>query len=142
MKVCSRCQIELSNEMYYSTNPWTCIPCVKSRASLRYKQKREECLASMKQWAENNQERSKEIKQAWRERNKDTVAAYARYRRAVFPEAIAAANQKYRETHLEIYAEATAKRRSALMQAMPSWADPESIGLFYEFAALLSEATG
>ena len=141
MKVCSRCQLELSNDLFYDSNPWTCSPCVKARAAIRYKEKREECLAYAKQWAAENPERSREIKKDWRERNKATVHDYAQYRRALFPEAIAAANEKYRQAHPELYAAATARRRAAVLNAMPEWADLEAIDLFYEFAQLLTEAT-
>ena len=142
MKICSRCQLELSNDMFYDSNPWTCRPCVKARAGLRYKEKREECLDSMRKWALNNPERSRELKQEWRDRNKETVRSYAVYRREFFPAEIAAANTKYREANPEVYTAAAAKRRATLLQATPSWTDFETVGLFYEFAALLSEATG
>jgi len=37
MKTCSRCNLELSSEMFYASNKWTCIGYVKARANLRYK---------------------------------------------------------------------------------------------------------
>lgn len=141
MKECSRCHLERSADNYYSSNPWTCIDCIKARAKEQYLNKKEECLAYAKQWAIDNPERSREIKKGWRDRNNQTVKDYAKYRREVFPEAIAKAQAKYKAENAEVYTAASAKRRAAVLKALPAWADLEVIDLFYEFAKLLSEAT-
>jgi len=142
MKECSRCHLELSADHYYPSNKWTCIGCVKARANLRYKADPEKHNAYAKQYALEHPEQVASAKQKWRDANRDTVIAYARFRREFFPEAITEANRKYRDANKEVYATATAKRRATLLNAFAGWADAEVINLFYEFALLLSEAAG
>lgn len=142
MKECSRCHLERSADAFYDSNPWTCKDCVRARAGIRYKEKREECLAQSKKWTEENPARSREIKQAYRERNRETEREYFRFRRACKPELTYEIQNKYRESHPWVYTAAAQKRRAAKLNATPPWANFEIIGLFYEFAALLSEVTG
>lgn len=141
MKECSCCHLDRSSENFYTTNPWTCIDCVKARAASRYRAKKEECMAYAKEWAAAHPERTKEIKKGWRDRNNASVVQYARYRRELFPAAIKEAQDKYKAENPEIYSAAAAKRRAAVLNALPVWADLKVVDLFYEFAKLLSEAT-
>jgi len=142
MKTCSRCQLELSEDLFYASNRWTCIGCVKARASLRYKADPEARKAEMKAYAATHPEQITAIKQAWRDRNNTAVVEYARYRRAIFPAAVAEAQEKYRKANMDVYRAAAAKRRASLLKATPAWANFSVINLYYEFAELLTEVTG
>lgn len=43
---------------------------------------------------------------------------------------------------MHVYSTARAKRRAAELQATPIWAQKDLIEVFYEFSALLGQATG
>ena len=131
MKTCSRCQQELSEDMFYDSNPWTCRPCVRIRSSERYRTKTEECKAAGQRWVEKNRERSRQIKQAYREQNRETEREYHRARRAFQPEKVKEVQDRYKAANPEVYSEATAARRAAEAQAVPKWADRRAIKVFY-----------
>lgn len=142
MKVCSCCKNELSSAEYYTSNPWTCITCVKARSAYRYNTKREECVAKSKIWVANNPEKVRATKAAYRERNRDTAVAWHRFRRLVEPEKNYEIQLRYREANPEVYAAAQARRRAAELQATPKWADQGKITWFYAEAARRTAVLG
>lgn len=128
--------------MFYSSNPWTCMPCIKTRAKERYAEKRSDCMAASKVWAQSNRERSRQIKQDYRERNRAVEREYHRYRREYQPEKVKEVQDRYRIGHTAIYSEASANRRSVELLALPSWADRDKIKALYTEAALQTMITG
>jgi 5-methylcytosine-specific restriction endonuclease McrA len=96
----------------------------------------------MKKWAENNKQRSREIKQAYRARNRETERQYHAFRRLEQPEKVAAINKRYREEHPEVYTEARAARRAAELQATPRWVNRLAIQAMYAKAVFMSRQQG
>jgi len=139
---CKCCGSEKPSSEYYASNHATCRVCVKLRAAKYYYANKEHCLQKFKNWISENPERSVEIKRAYRERNREAEREYHRNRRKERPDAVYAANKKYKDANPDVYTAAAAKRRASILKATPLWANLEKIALFYKLAAELSIKVG
>jgi len=98
--------------------------------------------ADRRKYYEKNKERIQKQCRAYYQANRDSVlevcAQYARLHR----ERANAASRRWRKRNLDKQAAAEAKRRAALLQATPPWADLDKIQTIYTEARRLTLETG
>lgn len=139
-----------------------CIPCEKEYKRRHYQANSSRIKSKSKQWAENNKERKRATNKAYQVSNKEKIAETkriyqkknhaaclerARKSRANNLDSYRAREAEYREKNraacnqrikewkkknphaIVFYA---GKRRSAMLQAVPAWADFDQIALIYK----------
>lgn len=103
-------------------------PAVKRARDAAYRAAhRERCVDAVRKWSAENGDRKAAASAAWAKRNPDKVRAM---------------RARSLQRRLPKHAAYQAKRRAAVGQACPSWADQGLIAEIYELARLRTQATG
>jgi len=100
------------------------------------------CSERGKQWNKANPERAKANRDAYRLANRDAAIARSAAWRAANAEKERIRSAAWSANNSDRKRAATAKRRAALLRAIPSWASMEDIHSFYRLAARLTRETG
>lgn len=134
-----------------------CVACALSSSSSWKKENLEKCSAARRSWDATNRERSRAIKSAWNKANpegqkrrsrkwylanKEQADAASANWRASNPEKASLAVRRWHEANPHKANAIAARRRAAVLQRTPAWADQTKIESFYEKARLLTEQTG
>lgn len=124
---------------------FTGLPCAHGHISERLTSSGNclTCSASAKAAsARKNKDAVNASHRAYRAKNADVFRSREREKRMAEPERFAANAARWRERRPWVRAAQSAKRRAAIVQRTPLWADLEKIAAVYERAALLTKETG
>ncbi|RYE43951.1 MAG: hypothetical protein EOP24_26240 [Hyphomicrobiales bacterium] len=95
-----------------------------------------------KSWHQANREKSLSQKRAYREANLEKVSAASAAWRKANADRCRATAAAWCSANAEKKSAAAAKRRAALLQAIPIWADLDRIKIIYRWAREATHATG
>ena len=104
-----------------------CKPCTSERGKAWHRANRERSLANKLAYAATHREEARATSVAWRAANVERARAQG---------AAWSANNK------ALKSAATARRRAALLRAIPSWASKDDIKMYYALAVNLTRQTG
>ena len=133
MKTCTKCDqtkgLEFFSKQLKGKFGVTsiCKPCTTKRGKL---------------WAENNPERRAANARAYNEINKVAGASYRKAWRLANLDRSKIVAAKWTAKNMDKKRAATARRRAARIQAIPSWANFDDIAKFYTLAKSLTAQTG
>ena len=133
MKTCTKCNETKPLDCFHAQKKGAfgvtsqCKPCTSLRAKQWHTANRERHISLQTAYRLRTREQATARSKAWREANKKRAAATAA--------AWSAANKDKKRA-------ATAKRRAALLNAIPKWADLEQMEHFYRWAKEATQATG
>lgn len=135
MKTCSKCGVEKGPDEFYREKSHAdglrsdCKECVNARIAARYKCNPDKYKIRVAEWARKNVVKIKSASATYREENREEVnLRTAAWKKT--PSGAARVNAL------------NGRRHAAKLQAMPAWANEDSIGLWYKGAAILSTLLG
>jgi hypothetical protein len=132
VKTCSKCQVEKVVDQFHKGAVW-CKACVSEYDKAIYQKKREEVIASKRQYRKDNKEKVAKALRKWAQENAERIREYQKAYRKVYytnPEKLAMRNLD------------AATRRFAQRQATPEWADKKAMLGIYKQARQMTQETG
>lgn len=114
---CKRCNTSLRFRSNYG-----CVECLRASSRDYHHNNRDAQLERMSRWAKENPEKNRANSQRWYEGNKEKANELRNTYR----------QNRWDEHYRFVYRSYRGKRRAALMQRTPPWADLDAINVFYK----------
>ncbi len=113
---CKKCGSSLRFKSNYG-----CVECLRGHSRKYHADHREQQLERMKAWTKENADKNRANSRRWYDNNKAKAAELRNKYRA----------NRWDEHYRLIYRAYSSKRRAALLQRTPAWADFDAIASFY-----------
>lgn len=133
MKKCSKCDMSKSTSAFRlmsrsadGFSAW-CIECHKQASSEHYQRNKVERADAAKAWREQNRDKSNQISRDYNHRNRDARADQYK---------------EWAKLNAGMRRLSTAKRKAAMLQAIPVWANLAEMKAIYSDAKRIQDATG
>lgn len=146
MKTCTKCgqvkSFECFNRMSSKSDALrpACIDCTRAANAAYRAATRESLLAKKREYAQQNKDREKQRRDAWRAIHRQREKEQQRQYRDVNRDKLAEYIKKYAKQNPGKMQAITSKRRASKRNQTPVWADHAKIAEIYDFAREFKEA--